>query len=199
MADEEEVFAVGTLAKKLLKIFESCFGGERGGVENLRFVAGLGADEGCSLKAALEGARNDEVELDVQRVEHVSELEAVLLTFLVEGAFGVEEWIRAPQAGAGVAKNIQIHNLFIFYRRCVSGWYLRGECAVRCWGLGGWFGFVVEDSGIGLVEGWRSGFGVGDGFVYFGSGGVIRGELDAMFWMKGICGVDYSGDVKDWL
>jgi hypothetical protein len=44
----------------------------------------------------------------------VGELEAVLLALFVEGALGVEEWIRAPQTGAGVAKNIQIHNLLIF-------------------------------------------------------------------------------------
>jgi hypothetical protein len=44
----------------------------------------------------------------------VGELEAVLFAFFIEGTFGVEEWVGAPQAGAGVAKNIQIHNLFTF-------------------------------------------------------------------------------------
>jgi hypothetical protein len=83
-------------------------------VKDLGFVAGFGTDKGCSLKAALEGARDDKVELDVQRVQNVSELEAVLLAFFIERAFGVEEWIGASQAGAGVAKNIQIHSLFIF-------------------------------------------------------------------------------------
>ena len=59
------------------------------------FVAGLGADEGGGLEAALERAGDDEVELNVQRVQDVSELEAVLLAFLVERALEVEEWIGA--------------------------------------------------------------------------------------------------------
>jgi hypothetical protein len=44
----------------------------------------------------------------------MSELEAVLLAFFIEGALGVEKRIRASQAGAGVAEDIQIHNLFTF-------------------------------------------------------------------------------------
>ena len=69
---------------------ESGFGGERGGVEDLRFVAGLGADERGGLQAALEWAGDDEVELDVQGVQDMGELEAVALAFLVEGALEVE-------------------------------------------------------------------------------------------------------------
>jgi len=94
VADEEEVLALGALAEELLEVLEGGFGGERGGVEDLGFVAGLGADERGGLEAAFEGAGDDEVELDVQRVEHMSELEAMLLAFLIEGAFGVEERIR---------------------------------------------------------------------------------------------------------
>ena len=60
--------------------------------------------------------------MDVERVEHVSELEAVSFAFFVEGALGVEEWIFAWLSGAGVAKYIQIHSLFTFYRRWVFGW-----------------------------------------------------------------------------
>jgi hypothetical protein len=55
----------------------------------LRFIAGLGADQRCGLKAAFERARDDEVELDVQCVQYMSELEAVLFALFVEGAFGV--------------------------------------------------------------------------------------------------------------
>ena len=56
MADEEEVLAIGALAEELLEVFEGGFGGERGGVQDLGLVAGLGADEGGGLEAALEGA-----------------------------------------------------------------------------------------------------------------------------------------------
>jgi hypothetical protein len=114
VADEEEILALGALAEELLEVFEGCLGGEGGGVQDLGFVASLGADERGGLKATLEGAWDDEVELDVERVEYMSELEAVLLAFFIEGAFGVEERIAARLAGAGMAKNIQIHNLFIF-------------------------------------------------------------------------------------
>jgi hypothetical protein len=114
VADKKEVLAFGVFAKESLKVFEGGFGGKRGGVQDLGFVAGLGADERGGLEAAFEGAGDDEVELDVQRVEHVGELEAVLFAFFIEGTFGVEEWIGAPQTGAGVAKDVQIHNLFTF-------------------------------------------------------------------------------------
>jgi hypothetical protein len=133
VADEEEVLAFGALAEKFLEVFEGGFGGEGGGVQDLGLVAGLGADERCGLETALKGAGDDQVELDVQRVEHMSELETVLLAFFVEWAFGVEERIFARLTGAGVAKYIQIHSLFTFYRRSVSGWWLCDESAVRCW------------------------------------------------------------------
>ena len=54
VADNEKIFVPGTLVKELLKIFEGCGRGERGGVLNLRFVTGFGADERGSLEAALE-------------------------------------------------------------------------------------------------------------------------------------------------
>jgi hypothetical protein len=44
----------------------------------------------------------------------VGQLEAVLLAFFIERAFEVEERIGTRLTGAGVAKNIQIHNLFTF-------------------------------------------------------------------------------------
>ena len=68
MADQEKILAIGALAEELLKIFQGGLGGERGGVQDLGFVAGLSADERGGLEAALEGAGDDEVELDVQRV-----------------------------------------------------------------------------------------------------------------------------------
>jgi hypothetical protein len=120
VADEEEVLAFGALAAKLLEVYDGCVGGERGGVQDLGLIAGLSADERGGLEAAFEWAGDDKVELDVQRIEDVSELNAVLLAFFIEWAFGVEERIFARLTGAGVAKNEQIHSLFTFYRRSVS-------------------------------------------------------------------------------
>ena len=95
MANDEKIFALGALVEQLLEVFEGGFGGERGGVQDLGFVAGLGPDERGGLEAAFEGAGDDEVELDVQGVEHVRELEAVPFAFFIEGAFGVDYWVGA--------------------------------------------------------------------------------------------------------
>lgn len=95
MANDQKVIAAGVFAEKPLEVFECRVGGERGGVQNLCFVSGLGADERGSLQAPLERARDDEVELNVQGVEHVSQLEAVLFAFFIEGTLGVEYWIGA--------------------------------------------------------------------------------------------------------
>jgi hypothetical protein len=113
MANDKEILAVGALAEELLEVFESSFGRERGGVQNLGFVAGLGADERSGLEAALERAGDDEIELDVQCIQHVSELETVLFALFVEGAFLVEKGISTTKSGAGVAEDENIHNLLI--------------------------------------------------------------------------------------
>ena len=47
------------------------------------------------------------------RVEDVREVEAVALAVLVEWTFEVEGGVGAADAGAGVAKDIQIHKLFV--------------------------------------------------------------------------------------
>jgi hypothetical protein len=133
VADDEEVFSLGALVEKTLELFKCALRGERGGVENLGFVAGFGADERGGLEATLERARDDEIELDVECIQYVSELEAVLFAFFIEGAFGVEQGVDASKTSAGMAKNVQIHNLFTFYRRRVAGWYRCGECEVSCW------------------------------------------------------------------
>lgn len=56
MTDDQEIFAPGAIVEKLLEVLERRGGGERSGVQNLRFVASLGAYERSSLEAALEGA-----------------------------------------------------------------------------------------------------------------------------------------------
>jgi hypothetical protein len=106
MADEEQVLVVGALFQELVEVLKGGFGGEAIGVEDLGFVAGLGTDEGCGLKAALEGAGDDEVELDIEGVQDVCELKAVLLALFVEGTLDVEEWIGTARSCAGVAENV---------------------------------------------------------------------------------------------
>jgi hypothetical protein len=95
VADDEEVLAFGALAEELLEVFEGSFGGERGGVHDLGFVAGFSADERGGLETALERAWDDQIELDVQCVQHLGELEAVFFAFFIEGALRVEQRIRA--------------------------------------------------------------------------------------------------------
>ncbi len=59
------------------------------------------------------------------------------------------------------------------------------------WRLGG---FVVEDSGIGLVERWRSGFGVGDGLGRWRCGVAgLGGESNAAAGVKGVGGISGAG------
>ena len=56
VADDEEIFGFGAVVQKLLEVPQSCRGSQRGRVQDLRFVAGFGADQGGGLKAALERA-----------------------------------------------------------------------------------------------------------------------------------------------
>ena len=55
----------------------------------------------------------------------------------------------------------------------------------------------MEDAGIRFVERRRRWFRVGDGLVNELLWGLIRGELDAAVWVKGVDRVDYAGDGKD--
>ena len=121
MADHEDVLAVGDLAKELLEISYGGRGGECFGLLNRSFVTSFGADHGRGLKGAFEWARYDEIKLYVQCIEHVSKLETVLFPFFIEGTLYVEEGICSAKTSAGVAKNIQIHNLFTYYRTAVCG------------------------------------------------------------------------------
>jgi hypothetical protein len=55
----------------------------------------------------------------------------------------------------------------------------------------------MEDSGIGLVERWWGGFGVGDGFGGWGYGVGFGGELNAAAGMKRVSGICWAGDGKN--
>jgi hypothetical protein len=122
VSDDQEILGVGAVPEELMEVLERSGGGEAFGLKDLGFVAGLGADERGGLEAALEGTRDDKVELDVQGIEDIGELEAVAFAFLIERAFYVEEWVGAAGACAGVAEDKQVHTVLLsFYVSGTSG------------------------------------------------------------------------------
>lgn len=105
MADNEQVFLVCVVAQEFLEVFEGGAGSEGGGRKDLGFVACLGAYEGGGLEAALERARDDEAELYVQSIQHMREVDALLLALFVEGALRVQHWVSARHPCTGVAED----------------------------------------------------------------------------------------------
>jgi hypothetical protein len=91
VADDQQVLVLVALSNERIEVFQGGVGGKGLGVEDVGLIAGLGADEGGGLEAALEGAGDDEVEVYVEGVEDVCELKAVALALLIEGAFVVQE------------------------------------------------------------------------------------------------------------
>lgn len=199
MSDDEEIFPTFVLVQELEEIGEGGGGGECGREQDLRLVAGLGADERGGLEAALERARDDQVELDFQVIEDVRELERVTLTLFIQRSFEVEGGIDAASAGAGVAKDEQIHRTVIIlaeftgvaacgeskFRIDFAGQVLvNGVVSCWCWcGLplveaGLDRGGRVEDSGVGVGEGGGRRLGIGDGIVGRGDrAGGAGGEV----------------------
>jgi len=106
VADDENVLRGGPVAEKALELGEGRGGSKRGGDQDFLFVAGLGSNELGGLLGALEGARDDEIEVGIEGVEDVGELQALCLAVLVEGTLDIEERIGAANTGAGVAENI---------------------------------------------------------------------------------------------
>ena len=105
VADDQDIFASLMVAQELLEVFEGGRRGESGGLQDGRLVTGLGADEGGGLEAALERTRDDEVELYVHCIQHLRELEAVALAFLIERALYVEHGAQATGTCTGVTKD----------------------------------------------------------------------------------------------
>jgi len=116
MSDEEDTLYLSKIPinkkKKLLKVFEGSGGRKGVRLNDLTLIACFGGDKLGGLKAALERAGQDKVELRLLIVQDGGKLEAVLLAFLIERALLVEQGIGAAGSGAGVAKNKQIHSLF---------------------------------------------------------------------------------------
>jgi hypothetical protein len=114
MADDEDVFVAAGFVEELLEVLLGGLGGEGVGEQDLGFVTSFGAYEGGGLEAALEGARDDEVELYVQCIQYMREVKAVSFAFFVEGPFEIEEGIFSAFPGAGVTKNEQVHKDLLF-------------------------------------------------------------------------------------
>ena len=84
VADDEDVLKGAGVTQQALKLGEGGGGGEGVGDEQLLLIAGLGGDELGSLLGALEGAGDDEIKVEVERVEDLGELEGLRLAVLVE-------------------------------------------------------------------------------------------------------------------
>jgi len=123
VADDEQVLVAGVLAQKLLELGEGGVGSERGGGEDFGLVAHLCADERGGLHGALQGAGDDEVELELHGVEDMGELEAVALAVLVEGTLVVEDRVGALHAGAGVAQDIEVHRARDIVGQVRGSWF----------------------------------------------------------------------------
>ena len=109
MTDDHHVLVGRALVQETLELCEGCPRRKGRGNEDGRFVAGFGADELCGLETAFEWARNYQVEVDRERVEDMSELNALALAVFVEWTLHVDGGIGAARAGTSVAKNKQIH------------------------------------------------------------------------------------------
>ena len=109
VADDEDVVVFVETADEVVKLLHGGFGREGIGDVDFAFVAGFSADQRGSLQGALEGAGDDAVELDIQSAEESADEEALLLAFLIEGAFDIDDGVGAASARAGMTKNVEIH------------------------------------------------------------------------------------------
>ena len=106
MSHHQHVLPVAHLMHQLQKISVDRRRSELAGMHNLRLVSGFRRYQLCGLESAFERAGDDQVEVYLQCIQHMRELKAMLLAFLVERPSDIEERIGAPNSGAGVAKDI---------------------------------------------------------------------------------------------
>jgi len=76
---------------------------------NLGFVSELGADKLRRLQCPLEGAGDDDINLDLEGAEDSRHQHALVLSLFDEGPLSVKDWISAGDSGIGVAHQIEIH------------------------------------------------------------------------------------------
>ena len=176
VANDKHVFAVAKLVNEMLEVVQAGFRGKCTGEQDLGLVTSLRADEGGGLHASLEIAGDNDVELDLQRIQDMSKLQAVALSVFIERAFEIEERVSAAGSGAGMTKNKQVHrscfhfsllSAAVFHR---EGGMNRGTL-LRA-GQGWLSGIVVEDSGIGFLKRGRDGLRIGNRV-----GGVVRNGI----------------------
>lgn len=177
MADNEDIFAVAKLVNEMLEVVKVGFGGKRTGEQDLGFVASLRADERSSLHASFEIAGDNDIELDLQRIQNMGKLQAVPLSVFIERAFDIEERVGAARPGAGMAKNEQVHgSYFHFSLRRKAVFHYEGGMnhgSLLRAGRGRLCGIVVKDSGIGFVERGRDGLGIGNRVGWVVGNGIL--------------------------
>ena len=117
MAHQQDVFKVAEFLQQRLELGEGSGGRERSRGDDLGFVSHLRANQRSCLHGTLQRAGHDHVELNLHRVHHVRELDAEALTLLVQGAFAVEDGVGAPETGAGVPQDVNIHSLLTIVRQ----------------------------------------------------------------------------------
>ena len=109
VADDQDVFVLVETADEVVKLLHGGFRRESFRDLDFAFVAGFGADQRGGLQGALERAGDDAVELNIESAEKAADEEALLLAFLIEGAFDVDGGVGAASARAGMTKNVEIH------------------------------------------------------------------------------------------
>lgn len=109
VADDEDVVVFLEAADEVVEFRDPGFGREGVGDLDFAVVPGFVGDQRGGLQSALEGAGGDSVELHVEAAQELADENRLLLAFLIEGAFYVNNGIGAARAGAGVAKDVEIH------------------------------------------------------------------------------------------
>jgi hypothetical protein len=57
------------------------------------------------LERTLERTRDNQIKVDLQRIQNMGELKAIALAILVERALYIQKWVNALGACAGVTKD----------------------------------------------------------------------------------------------
>ncbi len=109
VADQQHAFAVGILLNQLLESGIIGVRPQRRADLDLGLVAQFSTDKLRGLQGTLEGAGDDDVDLHLERAQQPRHEHALLLAFLDQAPFGVEDGIAAGESGIGVAHEIEVH------------------------------------------------------------------------------------------
>jgi hypothetical protein len=97
--DDQKILIPATVREKTLKVAEAGLRRKRIRHQDLRLIPHLRSYQGCCLKASLERTGDDQVELQIQRIQNDAQLQAVPLAVFIERAFAVEDRIGPSLAG----------------------------------------------------------------------------------------------------